>query len=97
MAALCLLLGDGITDDTLLHIASFLVAKDLIRLQLTSKRFAAKRIAPSRGGGKAGAAAAAPLSGRRRSRRRRRGGGWRVAPSRSEVGWHISIRGTGSA
>ena len=30
----CPLLGDGVTDDTLLHIASFLpVARDLLRLQ----------------------------------------------------------------
>ena len=49
MPAPCLLLGDGITDDTLLHIARFITnAKDLLRLQLTSKRFGAKVIeAPS--------------------------------------------------
>ena len=42
----CPLLGDGITDDTLLHIARFLpAAKDLLRLQLTNKRFTAKVIA----------------------------------------------------
>jgi len=55
MAAPCPLLGDGVTDDTLLHIASFLgTAKDLLRLQLTNKRFAAKVIAApsvSSGGG----------------------------------------------
>ena len=41
MAAPCPLFGDGITDDTLLHIARFLpTAEDLLRLQLTNKRFA---------------------------------------------------------
>ena len=45
----CPLLGDGVTDDTLLHIARVLpAAKDLLRLQLTNRRFAAKVIlAPS--------------------------------------------------
>ena len=49
----CPLLGDGVTDDTLLHIASFLAtATDLLRLQLTNRRFSAKVIAaPSRGNG----------------------------------------------
>ena len=58
MAAPCPLLGDGITDDTLLHIAGFLpTARDLLCLMLTNSRFAAKVIAtaPSvmhrRGGG----------------------------------------------
>ena len=63
MAAPCPLLGDGITDDTLLHIASFIpTAKDLLCLQLACPRFAAKVIAaPCVGsGGAAGAAAAAP-------------------------------------
>ena len=46
MAAPCPLLGDGITDDTLLHIATFLpTAKDFVRLQLTNPRFAAKAVA----------------------------------------------------
>ena len=41
MAAPCPLLGDGITDDTLLHIARFLLtATDLLRLGLTCPRFA---------------------------------------------------------
>ena len=58
MAALpCPLLGDGVTDDTLLHIASFLTNPwDLLRLQLTCPRFAAKVIAaPSSGDGPAAA------------------------------------------
>ena len=39
----CPLLGDGVTDDTLLHIASFIAtARDLLRLQLTNKRFEAR-------------------------------------------------------
>ena len=46
MAAPCPLLGDGITDDTLLHIARFLpTARDLLCLMLTNSRFAAKIIA----------------------------------------------------
>ena len=41
-----LLLGEGITDDTLLAIARFLpTAKDLLVLQLTCPRFTAKVIA----------------------------------------------------
>ena len=40
------MLGDGITDDTLLHIAHFVSgARDLLCLQLTNTRFAAKVIA----------------------------------------------------
>ena len=59
MAAPCPLLGDGIMDDTLLHIASFLpTANDLLCLQLACPRFAAKTIASSADGG--GGAAAAP-------------------------------------
>ena len=59
-APACPLLGDGVTDDTLLHIASFLTtAVDLLRLQLTNKRFSTKCIAaPSSGGGGGGPAAA---------------------------------------
>ena len=59
-ASACALLGEGITDDTLLNIARFLPSsKDLLNLCLASPRFAAKIIpAPSGGGG--GAAAAAP-------------------------------------
>ena len=46
MAAPCPLLGDGLTDDTLLNIVRFLpTAKDLVCLQLTNTRFAAKVIA----------------------------------------------------
>ena len=49
----CPLLGDGVTDDTLLHIARFLGdPRDLLRLQLTCPRFAAKVIAsPAAAGG----------------------------------------------
>ena len=56
-----LLMGDGITDDTLLNIARFLpTARDLLCLGLTCPRFAAKIIAaPSVIGGGGGAAAAA--------------------------------------
>ena len=58
MAAPYPLLGDGITDDTLLLIASFLPsAKDLLCLGLSCPRFAAKVIAaPVSGGGAAAAA-----------------------------------------
>ena len=61
MAAPCPLLGDGTTDDTLLHIARFLpTAKDLLNLQLACPRFAAKVIpSPSVGAAAGGAAAAA--------------------------------------
>ena len=52
------LLAEETTDDTLLHIARFLNARDLLRLKLTYKRLSIKCIhAPSGGGG---AAAAAP-------------------------------------
>ena len=60
MAAPCPLLGDGLTDDTLLNIVRFLpTARDLVCLQLTCPRFAAKVIAaaPSVGGEDAAAAA----------------------------------------
>ena len=54
MAAPFWLLGDGVTDDVLLRIASFLpTARDLLRLKLTNKRFSEKIIA-------VGGAAAAP-------------------------------------
>ena len=60
MAAPCPLLGDGITDDTLLNIARFLpTAKDLLCLQLACPRFAAKVIAAT--GSAQGGAAAAPV------------------------------------
>ena len=54
-----LLLGDGITDDTLLRIAHFIpTARDHLCLMLTNKRFATKIIAsaPSAIGGVAAAA-----------------------------------------
>ena len=54
MAAPSQLLGDGITNDTLPHIARFLpTAKDLLNLCLTCPGFAAKVIAtaPSGAGG----------------------------------------------
>ena len=61
MAAPCPLLGDGITDDALLHIASFLpTAKDLLCLKLTNRRFNVKGIATAPSGGGGAAAAAAP-------------------------------------
>ena len=61
MAAPCPLLGDGIADDTLLNIARFLPsARDLVCLQLTNKRFAAKVIAAGPRIGARGEAAAAP-------------------------------------
>ena len=42
----CLLLGDGVTDDTLLHIFSFsTTADDLVRLNPTCPRLAARVIA----------------------------------------------------
>ena len=54
--AMCPLLGDNITDDTLLHIASFIpTAKDLLCLWLSNRRFSIKCIAAQSGG-----AAAAP-------------------------------------
>ena len=61
MAAPCPLLGDGITDDMLHNIARFLpTAKDLVALQLTNMRFAAKVIAAAPSVGAAGGAEAAP-------------------------------------
>ena len=56
-----LLTGDGITEDTLLHIASFLpTARDLCCLQLSNKRFAARCIAAPGVSAWWGAGAAAP-------------------------------------
>ena len=47
----CPLLGDGVTDDVLLHIASFLVdPRDLLHLQLSCSRFATRCNASSAGG-----------------------------------------------
>ena len=63
-APMRLLLGDGIADDTLLHIARFLpTARDLLCLGLTCPRFAAKIIA---------AVPAEPAWGVRQRRQRRR-------------------------
>ena len=57
----CPLLSDGVTDDTLLHIARFLpTAKDLLCLQLACPRFAARIIPAPSVGELGGAAAAAP-------------------------------------
>jgi hypothetical protein len=82
MASPCPLLGDGVTDDTLLHIARFLPnVNDLLRLQLTCPRFAAKVIAaPSVSGG--GAAAAQMLSLPEEAARR-----WVAGCSEQERGW----------
>jgi hypothetical protein len=88
-APLCPLLGDGVTDDTLLHIACFLTdPRDLLRLQLTCPRFANKVIAAapssSVGDGAAAAAAAAPemLSLADEAARR-----WVAGCSEQERGW----------
>ena len=91
----CPLLGDSVTDDTLLHIASFLpTAKDLLRLQLTNKRFSAKVIAaPSSsvsGGGEPAAAAQEMLSLVEEAARR-----WVAGRSEQERGW-VSYRTTES-
>ena len=92
--AACPLLGHGITDDTLLHIASMLsTANDLLRLQLTNKRFAAKVIAgPSSGGG--GPAAAPEMLS---IVEEVRGAGLRGAASRSAVGCRVAALRAGSA
>ena len=85
-----LLMGDGVTDDTLLHIASFITtAKDLLRLQLTNKRFSSKCIAaPSSVSG--GGAAAPMLSLADEAARR-----WVAGRSEQERGW-VSYRTTES-
>ena len=65
MAAPCPLLGDGITDDTLIRIARFLrTTTDLLALGLTCPRFAAKIIAaaPTVGAGRAAAPESPMLS-----------------------------------
>ena len=94
MASPCPLLGDGITDDTLLHIVRFLpTAKDLLRLQLTCPRFAAKVIAaPSSviGGGWAAAAVPEMLCLAEEAARR-----WVAGCSEQERGW-VSYRTTES-
>ena len=83
MASPCPLLGDGVTDDTLLHIARFLGPKDLLRLQLTCPRFAAKCIAaPGVSGGGAAPAAPQMLSIPEEAARR-----WVAGCSEQERGW----------
>ena len=84
MAAPCPLLGDGITDDTLLHIARFLpTARDLLRLQLANKRFGARCIAaPSGGDGPGPAAAPEKLSLAEEAARL-----WVAGCSEQERGW----------
>ena len=77
-----LLLGDGITDDTLLHVARFLAApKDLLRLCLANKRFGIK-IIPS-GSGEGGAAAALEMLSLPEEAARR----WVAGCSEQERGW----------
>ena len=94
MAAPCPLLGGGITDDTLLHIARFLpTARDLLCFGLACPRFAAKIIAAH--GVSAGGAAAAPEM--LCSWRRRRGCGWRGAASRSAGGRLVASLSVGWA
>ena len=81
-----LLLGDGITDDTLLHVARFLAApKDLLRLCLANKRFGIK-IIPS-GSGEGGAAAALEMLSLPEEAARR----WVAGCSEQERGW-VSYR-----
>ena len=84
MGAPCPLLGNGITDDTLLHIARFLpTARDLLGLQLTCPRFAAKVIAaPSVPSGKGAAAAPELLCIVEAAARR-----WVAGCSEQERGW----------
>jgi len=85
----CPLLGDGVTDDTLLHIASFITStKDLLRLQLTNKRFSVKCIAaPSASSGGGPAAAPEMLCIPDEAAR-----GWVAGCSEQERGW-VSRRG----
>ena len=88
-----LLMGDGVTDDTLLHIAHFLpTAKDLLRLQLTNRRFSSKAIAapPSVSSGGGGGAAPEMLCIPDEAARRRVAG-----CSEQERGW-VSYRTTES-
>jgi hypothetical protein len=85
MAAPCPLLGDGITDDTLLHIAGFLpTANDLLCLQLTNRRFSIKCIAPSGGGGAAAAPDSEMLSIAEEAARR-----WVAGCREQERGWVV--------
>ena len=78
------LLGDGITEDTLLHIARFLPsARDLLCLQLVCPRFVAKCIAAPPGVGDcAGAAAPEMLSIPEEAARL-----WLAGCSEQERGW----------
>ena len=79
----CLLLGDGVTDDTLLHITGFLTAKDLVLLQLTCKRFTVRCIAAASGSGGVGAAAAPEILSIAEEAARR----WVAGCSEQERGW----------
>jgi hypothetical protein len=82
MASPCPLLGDSITDDTLLHIARFLpTATDLLRLQLTCPRFAAK-VFSSPSGGSGAVTAPENLSLPEEAARR-----WVAGCSEQERGW----------
>ena len=85
----CPLLGDGVTDDTLLHIASFITStKDLLRLQLTNKRFSAKCIAAASASSGGGPAAAPEMLCIPDEAAR----GWVAGCSEQERGW-VSRRG----
>ena len=87
MTAPCPLLGDGVTDDTLRRIASFLpTARDLLCLQLPCPRFAAKVIAAPIGSG--GGAAAAPET---LSIPEEAGRLWVAGGSEQERGWVLRL------
>ena len=88
-AGACPLLGGAVTDDTLLHIASFLpTARDLLALQLACPRFAAKVIAAAPSGGSAGGAAAAPET---LSIPEEAGRLWVAGGSEQERGWVLRL------
>ena len=88
MAAPCPLLGDGITDATLLNIVRFLpTIRDLLCLRLTHTKFCTKTIATHA----SGITRHHRVEQRQRrrccaSRRRQRGCGWWGAASRSVAG-----------
>ena len=80
-APFCPLLGDGITDDTLLHITRFLpTARDLLCLLLTNTRFSIKCIAAPAGGGAAAAPEMLSLVGEAARQ-------WVAGCSEQERGW----------